>query len=32
MQDATFYEASHEIAYLDNVIQEALRIYPTASL
>ena len=27
-QDASAYEASQEIDYLDNVIQESLRLYP----
>ena len=27
-QDSDLYKAAQEIAYLDNVIQESLRIYP----
>ena len=32
MQEATLYEASQEITYLDNVIQEALRLIPPAQV
>ena len=27
LQDTSVYEASQDIAYLDNVIQESLRLY-----
>ena len=30
MQDASTYEASQDITYLDNVFYESLRLYPPA--
>ena len=31
-QDATLYAASQEITYLDNVLQESLRLYPPVAM
>ena len=32
VQDKSMYDASHELQYLDMVFEEALRMYPPASV